>query len=187
MEAKLNRKAIQSPGAWGYALSYISILKEAIEHDYQRILILDDDVILHKSFNGEFEKHFQNLPVDWKLILLGAMQHQWEPWITRYSEFLYHCHGTSVASHAVGIKKKAFLPLLFYSEKLDLPIDEGPVFHVQNIYSKSCFVCIPNLAIQDMRESDISSSAMKQQDVDKWIKLFRWNPDDYDFDCLENR
>jgi GR25 family glycosyltransferase involved in LPS biosynthesis len=180
MESKFGRKAMQSPGAWGYALTYIRMLKDAIAHDYERIMIMDDDVILHKSFNSEFEKHYQSLPEDWKLIMLGAMQHQWEPYITPYSELLYHCHGSSVASHAIGMTKKVFLPLLFYAEKLDLPIDEGAVFHVQNIYSRDCFVCIPNLAIQDMRESDISSSAMKQEDVDKWIKLFRWNPDDYD-------
>ncbi len=187
METKLGRKAIQSPGAWGYALSYIRILKDAILNDYQRILILDDDIILYKSFNSAFEKHFGSLPGDWKLIMLGAMQHQWEPWITPYSDLFYHCHGSSVASHAVGMTRKVFLPLLFYAEKLDLPIDEGAVFHIQNVYSRQCFVFLPNLAIQDMRESDISSSAMKQQDVDWWMKLFRWIPDDYDIECMENK
>ena len=184
MESKLGRKAIQSPGAYGYALSYISILKEAISRNYQRILIFDDDIILHKSFNSEFEKHFGSLPVDWKLIMLGAMQHNWDPWITRYSDLLYHCHGSSVASHAVGIDRKMFLPLLWYAQKLDLPVDEGAVFHVQNVYSRKCFVFLPNIAIQDMGESDISSSAMKQQDTERWMNLFRWNPEDYDQDLL---
>jgi GR25 family glycosyltransferase involved in LPS biosynthesis len=184
METKLGRKAIQSPGAWGYALTYIRILQEAIKHDYQRILIMDDDIILHRSFNSEFEKHYQDLPENWRMIMLGAMQHQWEPFITPYSELLYQCNGSSVASHAVGLTKKAFLPLLFYAEKLDLPIDEGAVFHLQNVYNNECFICLPNLAIQDMRESDISSSAMKQEDTDRWMKLFRWNPDDYGNDHL---
>jgi GR25 family glycosyltransferase involved in LPS biosynthesis len=181
METKLNRKAMQSPGAWGYALSYIAILKEAIVNDYNRILIFDDDIVFHKSFNDLIGKYLDNLPEDWKLIMPGAMQHYWEPWITKYSDLLYHCHGSSVASHAVGIDRKVFLPLIYYCEKLDLPVDEGAIFHIQNVYSKQCFIFRPNLVIQDMRESDINTSTMKQQQAEEWMKLFQWNIDDYDF------
>jgi len=180
MESKLNRKAVQSPGALGYALSYISILKEAIRNNFNRILIFDDDIVLHKKFNEEFEKHVQQLPSDWKLFMLGAMQHRWEPYITMYRDMFYHCHGSSVASHAVGIDRKVFLPLLFYSEKLDLPVDEGAIFHIQNVYDKNCYIFLPNLAIQDMTESDISSSAMKKEDTVNWINKFRWKTEDYD-------
>ncbi len=181
METKLGKKAVQSPGAWGYALSYIAILKEAVLGDYRRILILDDDVILHKSFAAEFARHVQSLPGDWKLILLGAMQHRWEPDIPMDGEMFYHCHGSSVASHAVGIEQKAFLPLLFYANKLDLPIDEGAIFHMQNVYAGQCYVFLPNLAIQDMTESDIGSSVMRPEEVARWTALFHWNLDDYDF------
>jgi hypothetical protein len=186
METKLGRKAIQSPGAMGYALSYIRILKDAIQHDYQRILILDDDIIPHKYFNSEFEKHFESLPKDWKLIMLGAMQHKWEPWIIPGSEMFYQCCGSSVGSYATGIARKVFLPMLYYSAKFDLPIDEGAVFHIQNVYSENCFIFIPNLAIPDLRESDIGSSAMKPQDLERWQKLCRWNLDDYDIVSKEN-
>jgi GR25 family glycosyltransferase involved in LPS biosynthesis len=180
MESKLNRKAVQSPGALGYALSYISILKEAIRNGYTRIMIFDDDIVLHKSFNEEFEKHARMLPGDWKLIMLGAMQHRWEPYITRSGDLFYHCHGSSVASHAVGIDRKVFLQVLYYAEKLDLPIDEGAVFHIQNVYASQCYIFLPNLAIQDLTESDISSSAMKKEDTLDWIRKFRWETDNYD-------
>jgi GR25 family glycosyltransferase involved in LPS biosynthesis len=186
MESKLNRKAIQSPGAWGVSSSFIKIIKSAIESDFQRILVFEDDIIPHKSFNKEFAAHFKNLPEDWKLIMLGASQHQWEPWITPSQGMFYHCRGSSIGSYAVGVDRKVFLQLLFYSEKFDLPIDEGSEFHIQNVYRENCFIFIPNLVIPDLHESDISSSAMKPQDVEKWIKLFRWNPDDYDHDCREN-
>jgi GR25 family glycosyltransferase involved in LPS biosynthesis len=181
MESKFGRKAVQTPGAWGYALTYIRILEEAIRQNYRRILIFDDDVILHKQFNALFEQGMGILPPDWKLIMLGAMQHHWEPWIIFYKERFYIGRGSSVASHAVGIDNKMFLPLLFYAQRLDLPIDEGAVFHVQNVYANQCFIFFPNLAIQDLSESDISSSAMKQEDSDRWIRMFRWDRDLYDF------
>jgi len=179
METKLKRKAVQSPGAWGYALSYIQIIKEAIAKDYRRILIFDDDILLHHAFNEEFEHHARELPTDWKLIMLGAMQHYWEPYITPIKGLFYHGYGSSVASHAVGIDRKMFLPILFYAEKMDLPIDEGAIFHIQNVYPDQCFIFLPNLAIQDMGESDINSSKMGKDDKEKWAKLFRWNPELY--------
>jgi len=173
---------MQSPGALGYAMSYISILKEAIQCNYRRILILDDDIVLHKNFREAFTRHISHLPHDWKLIMLGVMQHHWEPHITPCGDMFYHSNGSSVASHAVGIDWKVFLPLLFYSEKLDLPIDEGAIFHIQNVYRKQSLVFVPNLVIQDMSGSDINSSEMKKEEIDKWITRFRWKIEDYDFD-----
>jgi hypothetical protein len=144
-------------------------------------MIWDDDVVLHKDFNELFETGIALLPPDWKLVMLGAMQHHWEPWISHYKDRFYICRGSSVASHAVGIDRKMYLPLLFYAQKLDLPIDEGAVFHVQNVYADQCFIFYPNLAIQDLSESDISSSAMKKEDAERWIRLFRWDRALYDF------
>lgn len=182
MENYLGKKAIQSPGALGYALTYISILKEAIKNEYQRIIIFDDDVIFCKDFNKAFEDRMRMVPNDWKLIMLGAMQHHWdEPWIKWVNEFLYHCNGTSIASHAAGIQSKAFLPLLYYSEKLDLPIDEGAIYHIQQVYAKQSYVFYPNLVIQDVSESDINSSAIPPKEVKKKNNLFRWDYKNYDF------
>ena len=180
MENYLKKKAVQSPGALGYALTYASILNEAIQNNYERILIFDDDVIFHKNFNHEFRLRMRMLPCDWKLIMLGAMQHHWEDsWITWVNKNLYHCHGTSIASHAVAMQAKVFLPLLYYSEKLDLPIDEGAVYHIQQVYAKQCYVFYPNLVIQDVGESDINSSALSPKDIMKKNNIFRWNFADY--------
>jgi GR25 family glycosyltransferase involved in LPS biosynthesis len=182
METKLGRKAIQSPGAWGYALSYISILTEAIRQKYDRIMILDDDVLLHKDFNQEFARRMNLLPNDWLLIMLGAMQHNWNtPFIDWENDLFYHCHGSSIASHAVGIDKKVFLPILFYSKKLDLPIDEGAIYHIQNVYDKRSYVFYPNLAIQDIVDSDISSSVIASDDVERKSAIFRWDFKHYEF------
>lgn len=179
MEEKFNRKAVQSPGAYGYALSYIAILEEAVRKSFHRILIFDDDILLHRDFRKAFSEGIPRLPADWYLIMLGAMQHNWDPWISWVNDTFYRCHGSSVASHAVGIDRKMFLPLLWYARRLDLPIDEGALFHIQNVYSEKCFVWYPNLAIQDTSESDISTSAMKSAETNRWLKLFRWDPELY--------
>ena len=40
-----------SPGAYGYTLTWLKIITDAIDKKYKSILILDDDVIHHKNFN----------------------------------------------------------------------------------------------------------------------------------------
>lgn len=181
METKLGRKAIQSPGAWGYAMSYIEILNESIKQNYDRIIIFDDDILLHKNFNEEFTKRMQFLKNSWSLIMLGAMQHNWDPsYINWENEYLYHCNGSSIASHAVGLHRKVFLPVLFYSQKLDLPIDEGAIYHIQHVYAKKSYIFYPNLAIQDIADSDINSSVIAPDDVEKKSKLYRWDFSQYD-------
>lgn len=180
MESKLGRRAVQSPGAWGYLLSYRNILKEAILNHFQRIIIFDDDLMLHKHFRAEYTKRMQLINDDWKMIKLGAMQHHWEPsWITWENELMYHCNGSSIASHAVCIDSKVFLPLLHYCEKMDLPVDEGAIFHIQNVYSGQCYVFYPNLVIQDIGNSDINSSALTVEEMRGKNNLFRWKYEDY--------
>jgi GR25 family glycosyltransferase involved in LPS biosynthesis len=179
IETRLGRKAIQSAGAWGYLLSYIKIIRDAIESDYQRILIFDDDIVLHRHFQDEFDRHVRQLPCNWKLIMLGAMQHSWEPYVKPSGALFYHCFGSSIASHAVAIDRKAMLPILYYAEKMDLPLDEGAIFHVKNVYPEQCCVFLPNLAIQDLQDSDINSSAMTTVDKEKWMQIFRWKEGEY--------
>jgi GR25 family glycosyltransferase involved in LPS biosynthesis len=57
-------------------LSHTGIVESAVEHRYRRILVLEDDVLFHQDFIGEFQK-VRRLPSDWKLLYLGASQHKW--------------------------------------------------------------------------------------------------------------
>lgn len=180
MESKLGRKAIQTPGAWGYLLSYISILNEAIRNDFSRILIFDDDLLLHRDFKEEFARLMLLAPNHWRMIKLGAMQHHWESsWITWRNDSFYHCNGSSIASHAVVMDCKIFLPLLYYCQKMDMPVDEGAIFHIQNVYANQCGVFYPNLVIQDVSDSDINSSALSHDEMSRKNNIFRWDFDTY--------
>ena len=44
-----------SPGAYGYLLTWQEVLKDAIKMKYQRILLLDDDVVLRHDFLTHFD------------------------------------------------------------------------------------------------------------------------------------
>ncbi len=180
VENKNKAKAIASPGAWGYLKSYIEILTEAINNDYESILVFDDDVIVHNDFNQLFSQIYKQLPDNWMILQLGALQYNWgDDWINWQTKNLYSCNGSSVGSHAVAIHSSAYPILLNYCLLYNLPFDIGPLTVVQNQYKDRCFVFYPNLVIQDVSESDISSSEKQSQEGIKEKNIYRWHLSNY--------
>jgi len=59
------------PGEIACALSHRKIYEDAIEHDYQRILVLEDDVALIAENLNAFRQALHELPEDWELLMLG--------------------------------------------------------------------------------------------------------------------
>ncbi len=177
---KNKAKAIASPGAWGYLKSYVAILTEAISQDYESIVVFDDDVIFHNDFNQLFSQIYKQLPDNWMILQLGALQYDWgDDWINWWTKNYYSCNGSSVGSHAVAIHYSAYPILLNYCLLYNLPFDIGPLTAVQNQYKDRCFVFYPNLAIQDVSESDISSSEKQSLEAIKENNIYRWHLNDY--------
>jgi glycosyl transferase family 25 len=63
---------------YGYkanVLQHIALWKDAVKNNYERILILEDDVILHKNFSFHFARlmhEIKKLPADYIVFLGGA-------------------------------------------------------------------------------------------------------------------
>jgi GR25 family glycosyltransferase involved in LPS biosynthesis len=174
------RKAIGSPGAWGYLLTMISILKDSMKHDYEQILVLDDDVIFHKNFNELFKKIIVQIPHNWTILQLGCLQYNWdEKWINWYTDNLYICNGCSLGSHAVGMHRSIIPLVLHYCQRFDLPYDEGPLHIPKAWYSNKCLTFYPNLLIQDVTESDISDKTKQKKAMSQKDNVFRWDLEKY--------
>lgn len=54
------------------SLSHISILKHALEHNYNEILVFEDDAVLHPEFNSKFEEYYKQLPKCWEFCYVGG-------------------------------------------------------------------------------------------------------------------
>ncbi|MBM3487540.1 MAG: glycosyltransferase [Alphaproteobacteria bacterium] len=180
LEKTINGKAIRTPGAWGYLKSYIAILEDAIAAGYESILVLDDDALFHRNFNALFARFVEEVPDDWKILQLGALQYDWgEDWITRLSDNLYRCNGSSVGSHATGIHRSVMAMLMHQAQFFDLPLDVGALSHVKRSFAERSFTMLPNLIIQDTTESDIASSDVQQAEGQKRANVYRWTLEDY--------
>ena len=75
-----------------------AIVERALAAGWRSLLVLEDDVLFHKDTAALFDRCVAQLPADWHILQLGAMQLHWESdWIVWHSDNLYRCHGSSIA------------------------------------------------------------------------------------------
>jgi GR25 family glycosyltransferase involved in LPS biosynthesis len=180
IENRNQSKAIGSPGAWGYLVTMIFVLEDALNNEYEQILVLDDDAIFHKQFNLLFNRIIHQVPKEWMLLQLGALQYHWEEkWMEWYSDNLYMCKGCSLGSHAVGMHRSVIPLVLNYCQRFDLPYDEGPLHKPKALYPDKCLTFFPNLIIQDVSESEISDKTNQKNVMSKRDNIYRWDVAQY--------
>ena len=176
-----DKKKVLSRGAWGYLLSMITILRRAVEEDWELVLVFDDDCLFHRDLGTQFDRVMRVLPADWMLVSLGVLQYNWTPkWINWHNKRLYHCNGSSVGSHATAIHRSAFPMLLMKSEEMMLPFDVGALHSVKRIFASRCFVMYPNLFIQDTTDTDIGDSVVQLSEAARPDNVYRWRTRDYE-------
>jgi len=182
-EAKGKGKAIRSPGAWAYLKTWKTILERALRERRSSLLVLDDDVVLHKQARPLFAAAAAGLPSDWLVLQLGSLHHHWEPpWIRWRSAALYSTNGFAVGSHAVGLRSEVMPYLLDQVNRMLMPFDIGALSATVRAFPDRCFVAAPNVAIQALRDSDIGTSDFQRQlDVQAAARTYRWRLEDYDF------
>jgi GR25 family glycosyltransferase involved in LPS biosynthesis len=183
-EAKSGRKGIPTSGAFAYLSTMRNIIREFLEGNQAHLLILDDDVVLHRQFGLLFAAAIGGLPADWLILQLGSLQYHWKSkWISQANGFLYQTNGVAIGSHALGLSRKAALLLLNEITDPVLPFDIGALSATIQKYPTRCYVVTPNAVIQDLSlGSDINSSLSQSQDgLGDVIKRYRWIIRDYDF------
>lgn len=180
VETNQGQKAIATPGAWGLLKSMTTIIEKAIKEDWDSLLILEDDVVFHKDAAILFDRCMAQVPRDWRILQLGAMQLHWETdWISWYAENLYRCQGSSIGAHAVGLRREVLPMLLKRCHRCDLPFDIGALHTVKRRFAEQCLTMFPNLAIQDATDSEIGMSRIFFDQARKNDNVYRWHLPDY--------
>lgn len=171
---KFHRKAIGSPGSWAILKSMYLMIKDAIRKKYHSILVLQDDLLIHKKFIQEFLKIPSKVPKNWKLLYLGATQHSWNH--VEFRQNYYFPMGTADGAFAVGIHHSLYKEMLDEIIKFEAPFDSGTLKNLQRRHGRQCMILSPNLVIADIRDSDLR----KSRDLEAYGKKFRWNIKEYD-------
>lgn len=173
LELERNSKIISSPGAWGYLLSWKNIIQDATLNKYKKILIFDDDIIFIKNFARKFSNWINTIPDNWKVLQLGATQNI--KFRSRIKRNYFHPEVTD-GSYATAISSSIYKTLLSEINKMNCPLDSGPLRTIYAKYPKKCFVAYPHLIIADVSQSDIRD----KRDILKFSKIMDWNLKLYD-------
>lgn len=147
-------------GATGCKLSHYHIIKKASEHQYQSILILEDDSIFRyqsQEMDALFQQSINDLPSDWWMLYLGGKNIKSKP----HSSHLHRTLGIKT-THAYGMSKnlykQALLTMLGSGKEIDL-------FYLQIHRQFPCFRVVPGLITQDDDFSDIQQKKVAYRTI----------------------
>ena len=132
----------------GLAKTHESILKDAIDKGYERILILEDDAEFAENLTEVFTDTVAELPDNWDMFYLGSQNFIELP--KPYSTLLGKTCNT-LGLHAIGISKKAYQTLLD-SIDFKFPID---VNYMKKANSMNSFVALEQIVWQRPSYSDL--------------------------------
>jgi glycosyl transferase family 25 len=77
-------------GMIGCSWSHKLIYEEVIRNNYNRVLILEDDVVIDPAGNTVFQKAIAELPADWELWYLGYERYETLDFGARMKKLVYH-------------------------------------------------------------------------------------------------
>ncbi|MGE3143133.1 MAG: glycosyltransferase family 25 protein, partial [Hyphomonadaceae bacterium] len=182
IEATAQRKAIASAGAWGYLKSMEAVLEQALADQVSSLLVLDDDVLFHRDARTLFADAVKELPADWLILQLGTLQYHWtNDWLHWRTERLYQTNGSAIGSHAVGMRFDIIPFLLEQIKKMELPYDTGALSAATGAFKDRCFVTYPNIAIQQLVDTDIGTSDFQASaGRTNAAETYRWSLSDYE-------
>lgn len=172
----LGRKAIQSPGAWGYLLSMKKVFMEAIKNKYEKIAVFDDDLILAHDFTLKFSRFMGEVPDNWDVLMLGASQWEWDGIILDDEKNWYYPNASTNGSFAIIYHSRVFEKLIEGIDKMTSPFDSKPLKTVTCDSEKvTSFVAWPNIVIADVEKEGIRA----RRDQKDYADRFKWEMDDF--------
>ena len=158
------RGMIENKYALGCLRSHISIIKDAKDKGYKKILILEDDILVSKDIHVYFQK-LRNID-NWKLLYFGSSQYNWD--VQFIDDFYYAKRTLGTFSYALD---HTIYDQILSSNKEELSFDNLIVKSLQEKFKGQCYVFYPNICIADVSESLIREN--RNQELHS--KKMRWD------------
>jgi teichuronic acid biosynthesis glycosyltransferase TuaG len=175
LEKRNKKKMITKVGQIGYLRSMLNIFLDALKNKYKRIIIFDDDAILHKNFVSIFFDKFSKL-MDKHIIRIGTTHHSIKNFktIEPYYE-TPDCDG----SFAICYKSECFQYFIDNIKDYNIPFDSGVCRDYKNKTDNAVdFTIYPFLCIADTFESGITNERRNIYDLANKLK---WKLDNFNF------
>lgn len=145
----------------GCHLSHAKIFADAVEHDYDNILIFEDDVEFFPNAASNLRYCLVELPDSWDMLYLGANLDRFPAY--QVSSHLAKLTG-AYATHAYAVRKNMFSILFNINSDPDVVHNDVTYSEVVHpIYN--CYMTLPLLAGQRDGHSDIQGKFMSSNQV----------------------
>lgn len=182
-----------SLGECGCYISHLFCLNDSIYNNYSKLIIFEDDIILHKKFHSLFEQIYSNITCD--MLMLGANDFNFSKLNkTRIcaDKNIYlpdarsdHLYGT----HAILYSQKGAMEV--FNHRLQYPtfFDNNIIIFSKKL-NNQLFVCFPNLAIPELSTTNLCNNfwiTNKKKEDYYVIKCFdrKLNYDEYNLIYLK--
>ena len=175
-------------------LSHLAVYKIALDQGYKKILILEDDVLVHKNVKKLMETFFKDVPNDWDMINFGylPLSDDLQTWSHKNFTHIECSSGMVFRSrglwccHAYAIKSEFMKETLdFYNtsdlrnwKEIDRHFVELQAQHFEllpNINKRNFYGCFPSLFGQAASMSDLSPGFYTLDNEKKFINTCRSN------------
>jgi len=140
-------------GAQGALKSHRKVLKDAIDNDYDKICVFEDDLIFCKDFNERFDYYIKNVPTNWDMMYLGCHYHNCEnpDFIMKY----IYKNNRNYGCFAMIINKDMIKKIYDYTKEETKTIDD---YISEMIKNNNCYSFIPFFVKTTNTVSDIGVS-----------------------------
>ena len=180
-----------SLGEAGCYLSHMYCLNDAIKNNYNRIIIFEDDIILHKNFHNLFENILQNNEYD--ILMLGANDFHFSKTNCKsISNNLYKPDSKTtflLGTHAIMYSKNGINEM--FSLRLSKPtFMDNNLISLLTIFKNTFYIVYPNLVVSDLSTSNIHhnfwiTNELKENYFYKNCFNSQFNFNDYNFIYLK--
>lgn len=173
LEKKNGKKMINYVGQIGYLKSFLKIFNYAKKQKLKRIIIFDDDVILHKDFNNLFIEKLRIISNNFDILRIGTTCHNYSKLHDIIKTPIYTSQITD-GSFAICYNENCYDFMIENIQKYNIPFDSGCL----RDYAKNDFTCYDYLAIADLYESSITHNSRNLYDFSNKLG---WKLDNFIF------
>lgn len=172
------------PGQLGCLLSHINVIKNAIKNNYNNILVLEDDIVFHKNFHGEFIKKYKKLIKNenkFDLIYLGCSQSMRDngKWNNTIMKDEYYINYGTDGTFGMLINKNIFSKIIEDNKNIKIPIDTSLTNNILATKKYKCFTLYPHLITSKVDE--ISNTDNRKRNLNAYLVYNKLKYEDYDF------
>jgi len=167
---------ISTEGAYGCLLSHLAVYQLSKQRGHRRVLVLEDDICIHRNFDVILSEFMRGIPSDWKLLYFGGSQKP-GTWTSLAMESIsqevsYYRARLTRGTFAYAFDCSIVDDLINMVSSKSKPID----FYLSDIQERyPCYVSYPNLIISDVTSSDTQEC----RDQCEFGNKMHWRLSDY--------